>query len=429
MTDNSYYKNIIRAMKNGIVPQQGLEELLVGRKEEIEMFKEELDYVSQGGGSIKFLKGDYGSGKTFLSGIIREKAWEKNYIVSWIELGRDNRFNKFENVYNKIVTGMRTKNYRDKPALEFILQEWLKRLEENIRYKENLNPLYLEDRKKLARIINQEIEKNLGNVCTINPSFVNAIIGYYYASKNKQNSVKNGAIGWLMGEKNIPAKIKNMFNVKGKINKENALNYLKAIINLIIELDYAGLVVIVDEAEKIFNIVRKDYRKEAYENLRKIVDKTTNQELKNSLFIFAATEKFFEDEEKGVASYQALNQRLISKDIADFKDLRKPIISLDGLDKKYLIEVAHKIRDIHSKVFNWDACKMLNDKHIMIMIDKMFNRLGQKTKTLPREFIKVFIDELDLLQQNNDYQIDMGSLNKAVDKIENLSQHDQGEAM
>ena len=428
MTDNSYYKNIVRALKNGVVPQQGLKELLVGRKEEIQMFDQELDYVSQGGGSTKFLKGDYGSGKTFLSGIIREKAWNKNFIVSWVELGREIRFNKFENVYSKIVAGMRTKNYRDTPAFEYILQEWLNQLEEKIRYKEDLNPLDPEDREKLNRLINQEIEETLQNVSAFSSSFVNAIRGYYYASKNRENKVKNAAIGWLKGEENIPAKIKKKFNVKGKINKENALNYLKAIVKLIVELDYSGLVVIIDEAEMIYNIARKDFRNEAYENLRKIVDSTMNQELSNVFFLFTATEFFFTDEERGMASYQALSQRLDSIDRRDYKDLRKPIISLDGLDKIQLIKMAYIIRDIHSRVFNWNAVDRLKDKQIKIMVDQMVNRFGQEIKTLPREFLKVFIDELDLLQQNYDYHLDQESLNKAVDKIEDLSQEDQGES-
>ncbi len=425
---NFSYESIIRALKNGVVPQEGFEELIVGRAEEINMFDKELDYVSRGGGSTKFLQGEYGSGKTFLARVIREKAWEKNFVVSWVELGRDVKFNKLENVYFKIVDGMRTCNYRDIPAFEYILQEWLNRLEEKIRYDEELNPLNPDDQQKLNRVMDKEIEKVLQSVGAYSASFTNAIRGYYQAFKNRENDVKNGAVGWLKGEKNIPHQLKKQFNVKGNISKENALNFLNAIVNLIVEIEYAGLVVVIDEAEMIHNITRSDFRNEAYENLRKIVDGTMNNEFNNTFFLFAGTETFFTDEERGIPSYQALSERIASIEKEGFKDLRRPVISLSGFDREQLTEVSYKVRDIHSKVYNWEANKKMTNEVVDNLIDRMMTRFDIEIKTLPREFLKVFIDELDLLQQNPGYNLQDESLDKAVKRVEELSKEEIGES-
>lgn len=409
----------------GNVPKEGFGELLVGREDEIEMFKKELAYVRQGGGSTKFIRGDYGSGKTFLARMVRELAWEQNFVVSWVELGRGVQFNKLENIYNKIIDGMRTRNYQDIPAFEYILQDWLNRLEESIRYQEDLNPLDPEDRKKITRLIDLKIEAVLQNVGAYNSSFVNAIRGYYHASKERKNQVKSAAIGWLRGEKNIPSQLKNEFNVKGTIDKENVFSFLNAIIHLIVEIDYAGLLVVIDEAELIANITRRDFRNDAYENLRRVVDSTMNHELSHVLFIFTATELFFEDEERGIPSYQALFQRIDSLKREGFRDLRVPIIPLDGLNKEQLLSISY--RDIHSKVYNWEAVERLNEHLLKELVNQMANRFNQDVKTLPRNFLKVLVDELDLLQQNPEYDIG-NSIDKTVNKIEELGKDELGDS-
>ena len=58
--------NIINALRRGTVPAGGLERIAVGTGIEEEAIGRQLDYVAQGGGDAKFIRGEYGSGKTFL---------------------------------------------------------------------------------------------------------------------------------------------------------------------------------------------------------------------------------------------------------------------------------------------------------------------------------------------------------------------------
>ena len=428
MLDKKFlYQGILKSLKTGTVPDKGYLELLVGREAELEAFKEEIIYVSKGGGSTRFIRGDYGSGKTFLAKAVRELAWEENFIVSWVELGRGVQFNKLENIYNKIIEGMRTRNYQDIPAFEYILQEWLTRLEEKVRYENDLNPLDQEDRKKINRLIDQKIEEVLQSVGAYSSSLANAIRGYYRASKERNNEVKAAAIGWIKGEKNIPAALKKEFNVKGSIDKENVLSFLNAIIRLIVEIKYSGLLIIIDETELIANIARRDIRDDAYENLRRIVDSTMNRELSHAFFLFTATESFFDNEETGVASYQALYQRISSLQKDDFKDLRQPIVSLDGLKRNDLLSFSFKIRDMHSYLYEWNAAERLGDRYINEIVERMVKRFGEEVEVNPRDYLRGFVDILDWLQQNPEKDVNKW-LEKTESIIDELDEEELGES-
>jgi len=58
--------NIINALRRGTVPAGGLERIAVGLDVEEGVIAKQLEYVEQGGGDLKFIRGEYGSGKTFL---------------------------------------------------------------------------------------------------------------------------------------------------------------------------------------------------------------------------------------------------------------------------------------------------------------------------------------------------------------------------
>lgn len=56
-------REIINALRNGTVPNEGLEYLATGIDTEIQELTNELDYISSGHSSIRFIHGEYGSGQ------------------------------------------------------------------------------------------------------------------------------------------------------------------------------------------------------------------------------------------------------------------------------------------------------------------------------------------------------------------------------
>ncbi len=139
--DQFICEGIVRALKSGLVPGRGIERIAVGRDDETKQIQRDLEFAKQGGAWVKIFSGDYGVGKTFLCSLVREEAWKAGFIVSAVDLGRESPFHKLEVVYRQIVEGMRTEHFRDVPAFEFIIQEWLFNLEKEVQRSKGLNPL------------------------------------------------------------------------------------------------------------------------------------------------------------------------------------------------------------------------------------------------------------------------------------------------
>ena len=77
---------IVQALRAGVVPKLGLRHIQVGRVREIEELVKDMDRISDGGSAIRFIIGEYGSGKTFFMNLIRLVALEKGLVVMFADL-------------------------------------------------------------------------------------------------------------------------------------------------------------------------------------------------------------------------------------------------------------------------------------------------------------------------------------------------------
>ena len=82
---------LINSLKGGVVPRVGLPYITVGRKEEIEALVHDIDIVSQGGASFRFIAGRYGSGKSFLLQTVRNYAMDRGFAVMDCDLSPERR--------------------------------------------------------------------------------------------------------------------------------------------------------------------------------------------------------------------------------------------------------------------------------------------------------------------------------------------------
>ena len=56
---------IIQALRAGVVPKLGLQHIQVGRGRELEELIRDIARIGEGGAAMRFVIGEYGSGKTF----------------------------------------------------------------------------------------------------------------------------------------------------------------------------------------------------------------------------------------------------------------------------------------------------------------------------------------------------------------------------
>jgi len=400
-------KSIIMALKAGLIPSSdGIEKIVVGREPILHQIKSDLNDISNAHSGFKFFLGDYGSGKTFMCSLARNEAWKENIVVSYVNVDpREVPMNKMETIYSKIINGIRTKDHKNIPAFDYILQEWLFKIEKSVQKEKGLDSFDPEQRQKLNAYVIEAIDEKFENIKYIDSSFSNALRGYYEAVQREDKEIEISALAWLKGEGDIPTTIKRQFNVKGDINRDNAINFLRALTQLITNIGYSGMLIIFDEIELIRRIVRQDLRNTAYENIRHICELAAKEELANTYFIFAGTEDVYTDEIKGIASYQALYDRIKSSDIflkGKTRDMRAPIIYLDSFNEEHLMEVSHKIIDIHEIAYEWDSREIITNDIIKNLINVVANKFG-RVSSVPRGYLKSLVDLLDIVQQNSDF--------------------------
>lgn len=100
-------RDIVDALRNGTVPRAGLHEYAVGLEQHMQAMEEQLERVSADRGQVKFVRGEYGAGKTFLTHLLLETALKKGFVVSNIVISKDTPLHKLNEVYHEIVLNER----------------------------------------------------------------------------------------------------------------------------------------------------------------------------------------------------------------------------------------------------------------------------------------------------------------------------------
>ena len=401
-------ESIITALKNGNVPPSGVRSICLGRDKEIEEIEYLLDKVDEGKSFTRFLNGEYGAGKSFFLKVVEEIAYDEGFVVAWVTLSNDVPFNKIDVVYRNIAKNLRCKTGT---SLEHIIDRWVIKLR---MFASNES----QDLQDYNKFVNENIANDLKETREHSNSFALAIENYCKFRNEGNDELANYAISWLRGDANIPFTQKRKFGVKGDIDKENAIDFLEALSIFVKSIGYSGLVVLIDEAEFIMNLHTSKIRDVAYNYIRDIYDDCNKGNFQNSLFIFAGTPQFFDDPKKGIPSYQALDDRITDMLDTDLKDMRKPIIKLEGFTNEELVDVAYTLIDMHGEIYGWDA----NEK-ISPILDQIVKSHEEKAlltggKVTPRTFVRSLISLLDTVQQNQSQINDSSDILKIFNENE-----------
>lgn len=300
------YEDVIKALRSGLVPLVGTDRILVGNKAELDEIDQQLDRVAGNKSDFKFICGCYGSGKTFLCSCIKEMAWEKNFAVSVVTVSQESPLNKLDIVYNKIIDGLRTDENRFSCAFTDILEAWLFNIQQKVM---NLNDIDLTKKVTLERLVSENIRSQLSSDI-VKIGIARAIEEFYVAKLYNNTQKANIALGWLKGEKTITASVSKSINLNKGIDKQNALDFLKALLHIVRLSGYSGLVVIFDEVETLQRL-NSTQRTESYQNIRLFLDKIAeNTEYQSCYFLFTGNESLFNDKVQGIPSYKPLYDRI-----------------------------------------------------------------------------------------------------------------------
>lgn len=387
-------EDILMALKNGNVPSKGAKKLCVGRDVEIEEFQRLLKKVDDEDKAIvKFIKGEFGAGKSFFLKVIEDMAFEDNFAVSWITISHNLPFNKIELVYRNIAKTLRCKTGT---SLEHVLDKW---------YTQHYNMASHDSDNDFEKhaILRERIHDELEDTRQFSSTFATAIENYAKLRSEGDTEGASAAVSWIRGDANIPFSVKKKFGVKGEINKETALNFLEALSIFIKSVGYSGLVVLIDEVEYIMHLHTHQIRNTSYNYIRDIYDNCNMGKFQSALFVFAGTPYLFEDSKKGIPSYPALEERIQKVLESDYVDMRTPIIYLSDFDRDDLINISQKLLEMHGEVYDWDAQSKVKPI-IENIADELISNAGLSAgKVTARKFVRKFITLLDTVEQNQSH--------------------------
>ena len=381
-------KEMINALKIGVVPHKDVLELCVSRDFEINEFEKLLKNVMGNQSHVRFLNGEYGSGKSFFLKIIEELALKNNFVVSNISIMP---YSDIRSFYIDIMNSLVSQN---EGSFKEIIDNWLDELQDI---------LSDENQDFFNHIIHEELFESI----KFSNEFILAI-EYYNKFRNSNEFDKASSIfSWLCGEDAIPFSKSNYV----KINEVKLLQSLSYFIKL---AGYSGMVILVDEAENM--MIDFNNRINFYSIIKYLLELCSLNKFNSSLFVFATTPEFLVHQQKGIPSYESLDDLLKNALNTNLVDIRTLIYNLRGFDVNNLKEIARKLIIIHEEAYDWNA----NDKISPVLDGILSIYISEASltggKVIPRIFIRSFISVLDTVQQNQSFFKDSNQILKLFDE-------------
>ena len=394
-------RDVIDALRHGVVPEENLDRLMVGQDVAREHLKELLIEVSNLKSAFKFIRGPYGAGKSFLCSWLRQYALDNEYVVSMINISADQPLSDLPLFYSGIINGIRTIEKRDSSALTDVLESWLLGIHKKTAKIEGLNPFDKEAKRDLIPLVKEKIESELADIGNFEPCFSVAINAFYEARISGDHSIASSVVAWLSGSRSISTKILNDIGIRGYLEANQVFPRIRALLKLINESRFNGFLCMVDELELIRKFPHTRQREQALETLRLLIDETGKNDLPGCLLIFTGTDTFFDDERAGLRSYEALHNRVAQPiSLGGKVSVRQPVIRLEGLNRERLMSVVKKVRDIHGLAYDWEAQEKLTDNFLDRLILEWTSFEDESVSRRPRPVLREFIHILDLCEEN-----------------------------
>jgi hypothetical protein len=392
-------REIIAALRRGLVPARGLAHFASGLEPLAKAVLDELSLVGEGGGGSKWIRGEYGTGKTFAARYLCMEARAKGFATSEVQISiNDTPLHHLETVYRRLVEKVETA--ADGPnAFQAIVDAWLYQLGEEVQRLKGLS----ENDPAFADATEERLEDKLADLSRRNPTFARVLRAYHRAMHEGDYGTAQGLIAWLSGQPHIDRSVTSKAGVSGKIDGQAALTFLAGLLQLLRQSGYPGLVVVLDEVETIQRM-NAQTRVKALIALRQFMDAMSNGELPGLYLIVTGTRDFFEGY-KGLKTEPALYQRVGVKfdDDPRFDNLRAAQVRLLPFDADRLLAVGQRIRDLYPSEQPSRIHEKVNDAFLRSLVDQVTTGFGGKVALAPRLFLRELTDILDRVDQHQDF--------------------------
>ena len=380
---------IVQALRAGVVPKRGLRHIQVGRAREIEELVKDMDRIADGGSAIRFIIGEYGSGKTFFMNLIRLVALEKGLVVMFADLAPDRRIHatggQARGLYAEMARNLATRTKPDGGALANVVERFVSQAQHDAEANDRATADII--RQRLAHF-----EELTGGF-----DFAQVIRRYWEGHETGDEELKSAAIRWLRGEFSTRTDARKALGVRTIVDDASVYDHLKLMAAFVCEAGYKGLLVGLDEMVNLYKLTSSQARNANYEQILRILNDVLQGSAENLGFLMGGTPEFLMNTRRGLYSYEALQSRLAENSFAreGLVDLSGPVIRLASLTPEDLFVLLANIRAVMQS-----ESAALPDDALEAFMAHCSDRIGEAYFRTPRNTVTAFVNLLAVLEQN-----------------------------
>jgi hypothetical protein len=399
----------IQALRAGVVPRLGIRHVQVGRMREVQEVVRDMTRISEGGSAVRFVIGEYGSGKTFFLTLARNVAAEKKLVVMNADLSPERRLHasggQARTLCAELVLSMSTRTKPDGGALASVLERFL----------QDVGKAASATGKDPGEVIRDRLETVRD--CVAGFDFAEVVVRYWQGFEAGDETLKAAALRWLRAEYTLKSEARDALGVRSIVDDAGVYDHLKAISRLVRLAGYEGTLIVLDEMVNLYKLVNSQARTSNYEQILRIVNDILQGTADRLGFYFGGTPEFLMDTRRGLFSYEALRSRLAENAFArnGLVDLSGPVIRLQSLTPDEMQIMLERLRLLWA---GGDAqCVPVPDEALPAFLRHCSKKIGDDYFRTPRNTIRAFLDLLAILEQNpgSDWATLLGMIEVARD--------------
>lgn len=383
---------IIQSLRAGVVPRAGQQHIQVGRHDEVKALVGDIDRVADGGSAIRFVIGEYGSGKTFFLNLVRSIALERNLVTINADLSPDRRLHatggQARSLYAELVRNIATRSKPEGGATPSVVEKFVTSALAEAR----AGGVGVEEviRTRLASL--QEL---VGGY-----DFAHVIEAYWRGHDSGNEDLKESALRWLRGEYTTKTDARTHLGVRTIVGDANVYDQLKLMARFVRLAGYGGLLIVLDELVNLYKLANTQARNSNYEQILRILNDVLQGTAEGMGVLLGGTPEFLLDTRRGLYSYPALQSRLAQNQFATdgLVDYSGPVLSLSQLTKEDLYVLLSNIRHVYA--FGDPAKYLVPDDALEAFMQHCSTRIGDAYFRTPRNTVTAFVSLLSVLEQN-----------------------------
>ncbi len=383
---------IIQSLRAGVVPRSGQQHIQVGRVEEVKALIADIDRIADGGSGIRFVIGDFGSGKTFFLNLVRSIALEKRLVTLHADLTPDRRLHatggQARALYQELVRNMSTRSKPEGGALASVVERFVTSAVDAAAERSIKPDLVIRERlSSLSEMVNGY-------------DFAEVVACYWKGHDTGNDTLKSDAVRWLRGEFTTRTDARVALGVRTIVDDANVYDQLKLLARFVRLAGFAGTVVCCDELVNLHKLANTKARNTNYEQILRILNDCLQGSAEGLGFLMGGTPEFLLDTRKGLYSYQALQSRLAeNRFVKDgLVDYSGPVLRLANLTPEDLFVLLGKLRHVYAAGI--PEKYLIPDDGLQAFMQHCSQKVGDAYFRTPRNSVTAFVNLLAVLEQN-----------------------------